>query len=157
MDKLQGGNELGLKLDQWEQQADALHLLISCLIYTSSTAEGSRESRTVKVHVRHVGHMWQWCELTGVSLAVSHTSALTDLSWFVSTSLCAVVGAATSGQQLGLQALDLTVFGGQELLQIRDFRLWMKTKWMTVTQAGLPRHRISQTHTCLRQRSKLFS
>lgn len=65
---------------------------------------------------------------------LSHVSAdrrgSAAVSQAVSTSLCALVcaaAAAASGQQLGLQALDLRVFGGQELLQLGDFRLWMKT------------------------------
>lgn len=39
------------------------------------------------------------------------------------TSLGAVVGRAASGQQLRLQALDLGVFGGQQLLQLGDLGL----------------------------------
>lgn len=46
----------------------------------------------------------------------------------LSTSLCVVVGGASSGQQLGLQTLDLSVLGGQELLQLGDLRLRTKTR-----------------------------
>lgn len=62
----------------------------------------------------------------------------------VRTSLCVVIGRAASGQQLGLQAFDLSVFGGQELLQLRDLCLWRKAEYKSVSCVGLPGQRISR-------------
>lgn len=138
-----------------------LHLLISCLIYISSTAEGGRESRTSQVYSRgerdmlircYSNRSWQTC----ISLALTHTSALTDvdLTWLVRlsavcTSLAVVIGCASSGQQLGLQAFDLSVFGSQELLQIWDFSLRTKTWCTSMNSVSLPGHLILTTRIFL--------
>lgn len=55
------------------------------------------------------------------------------------TSLCVVVGWATSGQQLGPQALYLGVFGGQDLLQLGDFCLWKKAEGICEAASGTRR------------------
>lgn len=140
------GRGVGLKVRATTKAHHALHLLISCLTYTSSTAEGSRESnnnnnkkKTSQVCSRGERDMLIRCYSNQSWQTHTHTSALTHthLKWLVGlsalcTSLCVVIGCAPSGQQLSLQAFDLGIFGGQELLQLWYFCLWRKAERVAV-------------------------
>lgn len=103
----------------------ALHLVISCWTYTSSTGEGSRESKQAECVEGERKTLW----LDVTASAPEHSDVSRRLRQRATcTSLCVVVAWAASDQQLGSQAFYLGIFGGQDLLQLWDLCLWKKVK-----------------------------
>lgn len=111
-----------LKISSTAKAHHALHLVISCWTYTSSTGEGSRGSKQAEC-VEGGGKKYNLIRCYCIS-SMDVTRLVRQRP--MCTSLCVVVAWATSDQQLGSQAFYLGIFGGQDLLQLWDFCLWKK-------------------------------